>query len=248
MADKSKAFDTAKAEAEEQQAAAVATAATVESGDEDDGAEEGADDAEEGSIQGQDQGQAGPATKKKKKSKRKAIKDALTGGSEGSAAALKRAVDSLPADQIAELMKMNPALAQELSSEQATGSTSGAVGSSEATLDALKRLSLQDIMTGLASSGKNVKDMASYKFWQTQPVPKFGDGEPGEAQEGPIKQLTIDDVAKEPPKLVDGFEWDAMDLTEPEQLKEVYELLNYHYVEDEQAMFRFKYSPSMLKW
>ena len=23
-------------------------------------------------------------------------------------------------------------------------------------------------------SGKNQKDMASYKFWQTQPVPRFG--------------------------------------------------------------------------
>lgn len=25
-----------------------------------------------------------------------------------------------------------------------------------------------------AIGGKNKKDMASYKFWQTQPVPKFG--------------------------------------------------------------------------
>lgn len=29
-------------------------------------------------------------------------------------------------------------------------------------------------MFGQSVSGKNQKDMASYKFWQTQPVPRFG--------------------------------------------------------------------------
>lgn len=32
------------------------------------------------------------------------------------------------------------------------------------------------------------------------------------------------------------------------QLKEVYELLSGHYVEDDDASFRFKYSAEFLKW
>lgn len=32
------------------------------------------------------------------------------------------------------------------------------------------------------------------------------------------------------------------------QLEEIYELLNFHYVEDDGAMFRFSYSVSFLNW
>jgi glycylpeptide N-tetradecanoyltransferase len=39
-----------------------------------------------------------------------------------------------------------------------------------------------------------------------------------------------------------------MDLTKEEEIKEVYELLNKHYVEDDEAMFRFNYSPTILRW
>ncbi len=213
--------------------------AAVES---DDDGDEGADDKDTTAA-------AAAETKKSNIKRGKKPADASAAGkpSSDAGADLKRAIDNLPPEQLAELLKMNPALSHELSGAQAEG-PSGSSDKPEAALDALKRLSLQDIMTGLASSGKNVKDMASYRFWGTQPVPKFGEGEPGTVEEGPIKRQTLDDVSKEPPKLIDGFEWDQLDLTDPEQLKEVYELLNLHYVEDEQAMFRFKYSPSILKW
>jgi glycylpeptide N-tetradecanoyltransferase len=39
-----------------------------------------------------------------------------------------------------------------------------------------------------------------------------------------------------------------MDLEDEKQLDEVYELLTNHYVEDSEAMFRFRYSPSFLNW
>jgi glycylpeptide N-tetradecanoyltransferase len=45
-----------------------------------------------------------------------------------------------------------------------------------------------------------------------------------------------------------GFEWVTMDLEDEKQLEEVYELLTNHYVEDKDATFRFKYSPSFLNW
>jgi glycylpeptide N-tetradecanoyltransferase len=39
-----------------------------------------------------------------------------------------------------------------------------------------------------------------------------------------------------------------MNLEDEKELEEVYELLNGHYVEDQEAMFRFRYSPSFLDW
>ncbi|KAI0829568.1 peptide N-myristoyl transferase [Hypoxylon sp. FL0890] len=155
---------------------------------------------------------------------------------------LHKAIDGLSKEQVTQLLDLNPALANELGS--------GTNDDPNAAADALKRLNLQDIMTGLASSGKNVKDMGAYKFWATQPVPKFGeDGDPNQlVEEGPIKIQTVDEIPKNPAPLLDGFEWSTLDLLDESQLREVWELLNGHYVEDDEAMFRFNYSTSILKW
>lgn len=191
------------------------------------------------------------AKKKKKKSKRKKLKEALTGKSGESQGDGKKAIGGLTQQQISELMQLNPALAQELA---ASGSSQGGSSSSLAqdpakTMEALKKLNLQDIMTGLASSGKNVKDMASYKFWSTQPVMKLDESADKPFEEGPLKIMKVEDIPTSPAPLgIDKFEWVTMDMTEESQLKEVYDLLNYHYVEDEEAMFRFKYGTDILKW
>lgn len=183
---------------------------------------------------------------KKKKSKRKRIKAALTGAAgkstEASASSSKddtpKAIGAMSHEQIEALLKMNPGLAQEL---RAGGKDDAKVA------EDLKKLSLEEILSGLASSGKNVKDMASYKFWQTQPVGKLGDKEKIE-KEGPFKEIDIELVRKEPYPMADGFEWVTMDLMNDEELKEVFDLLYGHYVEDDEAMFRFNYSKSFLKW
>ncbi|KAK7983261.1 hypothetical protein PG989_010663 [Apiospora arundinis] len=163
------------------------------------------------------------ASKKKKKSKKSKLKEALTGKSsttteQDADAKLQKALGGLNPDQIAQLMELNPALAAEMGG--------GAKGPAQLT-DALKRLQLSDVMTGLAASGKNAKDMGAYKFWSTQPVPKS---------------------PRTPPPLVAGFEWCTVDLESADELKEVQELLYGHYVEDDEAMFRFNYSISILKW
>ena len=82
-------------------------------------------------------------------------------------------------------------------------------------------------------SGKNQKNMASYKFWQTQPVPRFGGfseleiepalakveiDETTENEEGPIKLIDPEQVPKEPYPLIEGFEWITMDLTKDAQV------------------------------
>lgn len=185
------------------------------------------------------EGSASAGKKKKKKSKRNKAKDLLKGDPN---AAIEKALHGLTPEQIKELMALNPALAQELT--QASGS--GGEPSADEAAALLRKMNLQDIMTGLAASGRNVKDMGSYKFWQTQPVPKFG--EDPKMEEGPLRIQKVEDVPKEAAPLVAGFEWVEMDLTSDEEIKEVYELLNGHYVEDDEAMFRFNYSPSILRW
>ncbi len=192
--------------------------------------------------------QASTSTKKKKKkSKRKKIKEALTGTGDSEQDQKKKALEGLTPQQIQDFLELNPALKNEIDAQLTAGGSSSNPDSG-AMLDALKRLRLQDIMTGLASSGKNRKDMASYKFWSTQPVPQFTEEQqPALIKEGPIKIQSVDDIPADPPSLaLDGFRWVTVDLNNELEMQEVYKLLNGHYVEDNEAMFRFNYSPSML--
>lgn len=209
-------------------------------------------------------GGAAAGSSSKKKSKRKKLKEALTGkgGSGGSGdggpvgpnSDMKKAIESLTPAQLNELLKLNPALAEELGERgggEGGASGSGGGGNPAALAEALKNMKMQDIMTGLAASGKNAKDMASYKFWQTQPVMKFGDEGSGQANvvEGPLKpNQKIEDVPADAPPLIEGFEWVTVDLTDDDEVKEVFELLYGHYVEDDAAMFRFNYSLAVLRW
>ena len=89
--------------------------------------------------------------------------------------------------------------------------------------------------------------MSSYKFWQTQPVPRFDD-KPDAFEDGEIKAIVPEKVPQEPRQLIEGFDWVTMDLTDEGELSEVHELLNGHYVEDQAAQFRLNYSLSFFNW
>jgi hypothetical protein len=65
---------------------------------------------------------------------------------------------------------------------------------------------------------------------------------------GPLESRTLDDVRKEPLNLPNGFEWCAIDVKDPAQMKEMYDLLAENYVEDDDNMFRFAYSVDFLTW
>lgn len=84
-------------------------------------------------------------------------------------------------------------------------------------------------------------------------------------KEGPIKPVIKELVSKEPKPLgIPGFQWVTVDIENAEevnyrrsnysvpanvsQIKEVYKLLSNHYVEDDEAMFRFNYSETFLNW
>lgn len=133
------------------------------------------------------------------------------------------------------LLSLNPALRNELAGME-----------KDKAAEILQQMDISDLLTGLSTNAKNTKDMASFKFWQTQPVVRFDDK--GEAQDGPIKEIDPDMVSKEPDELLEGFEWVTLDLEREEELDELYSLLRDHYVEDTSAMFRFNYSPSFLNW
>ena len=86
----------------------------------------------------------------------------------------------------------------------------------------------------------------TYEFWSTQPVPKLDEKITTNEEIEPDK--TVDSIRADPYSLPDGFRWDTLDLNEPLVLKELYTLLNENYVEDDDNMFRFDYSPDFLKW
>ncbi|KAF8428180.1 acyl-CoA N-acyltransferase [Tirmania nivea] len=112
---------------------------------------------------------------------------------------------------------------------------------------------LQEYMTAkleqmlITASGKNVKDMGQFKFWGTQPVPRF-DEDDTDLPDGFIRENNLEKVRQEPYPILDSFEWVTMDLTDDAQMEEVYALLYGHYVEDDNATFRFNYSKAFLNW
>lgn len=175
------------------------------------------------------------STKKKKKSKRSKIAAALA-GSQSSDSASKPKVSQANIDA---LLEMNPSLRGELSG----------LSPSQAQ-NLLSRMDPAQLMTGLSLNSKNQKDMASYKFWQTQPVPRLDDAaqQTESIPDGAIKEVIPEKVPKDPAPLPESYEWCELDLTSPSEIKEVYTLLSLHYVEDDAAMFRFSYSESFLNW
>jgi glycylpeptide N-tetradecanoyltransferase len=185
---------------------------------------------------------AGESTTTKKKKKRKSEKQASSNNADPSTSSSTESSSQNPVSKftpqmIDSLLEMNPSLRGEL----------GSVDKNQAT-EMLKKMNIADLLTGMSIGGKNQKDMASYKFWQTQPVPSFDDKADAPKPDGPIKIIDPVQVSKEPGSLVEGFEWCELDLTKDEELHEVYELLTFHYVEDDKAMFRFNYSQAFLKW
>ena len=182
---------------------------------------------------------AGSAAKKKKSKKAK-LKQALGVGKkederQEASSSSSNPASKLTSGMVEQLLEMNPSLKSEVAGMD-----------KERAADTLKKLDVADLLTGMSVSGKNQKDMASYKFWQTQPVPRFDEAQ--QIEEGQIKVIDPEKVPKDPPPMLEGFEWVTMDLLDERELEEVYDLLTGHYVEDDEAMFRFNYSLSFLNW
>lgn len=87
-----------------------------------------------------------------------------------------------------------------------------------------------------------------WQFWETQPVPALGTVINQGVNEPIQPNKPVEEIKNDPYSLPDGFVWDDVDLNSADQLMELYQLLNENYVEDDDNMFRFDYSPEFLKW
>lgn len=96
-----------------------------------------------------------------------------------------------------------------------------------------------------------------HRFWDTQPVPRVTDDIDGIKvllnfsnyfhQSGPLINEPPE-VPEQPYKLPPNFAWDDIDVANEIQIKELVDLLDRHYVEDDDACFRFQYSADCLRW
>jgi len=110
--------------------------------------------------------------------------------------------------------------------------------------------SIEELMR-LLSLGQELNDiqkkqMKDYKFWRTQPVPSLDEKIDSEGQIDTVKRPL--DIPDEPLPLLKDFEWSSIDIENPLELQEVYQLLYDNYVEDQDSTFRFKYSQEFFKW
>ena len=60
--------------------------------------------------------------------------------------------------------------------------------------------------------------------------------------------MPLDEIPKQPFPLPEAFAWTVVDIGDAQQLKELYTSLSKNYVEDDDSMFRFNYSPEFLLW
>ncbi|RVX73904.1 Glycylpeptide N-tetradecanoyltransferase [Exophiala mesophila] len=193
------------------------------------------------------EGSAAPSASKSKKNKKRSKKSkllsAVTGdkstesGEASSSTSSAKPAAKLSDESIKTLLDINPSLKGELAGL-----------SPDKAQEVLKKLDVSELLTGLSLNGKNQKDMASYKFWSTQPVVRFDEQREAATPDGPIKPVIPELVPKEAAPLPEGYEWVELDLNDGTEVKEVYNLLSHHYVEDDHAMFRFNYSAVFLDW
>jgi|EP01047_Picozoa_sp_COSAG01_P072519 glycylpeptide N-tetradecanoyltransferase len=91
-------------------------------------------------------------------------------------------------------------------------------------------------------------EQMAHKFWDTQPVPRLDEGPIDESNEAVEPDKPQDEIRQDPYPLLKQFEWSEFDVDDEAQMQDVYTLLNENYVEDDDNMFRFDYSPAFLRW
>lgn len=86
--------------------------------------------------------------------------------------------------------------------------------------------------------------MENHKFWNTQPI----DISKNSLENKVIEELNIDNVQKEPYKLLEGFEWTELDINNDLELTSIYNFLISYYVDEPNAIKRYHYSKEFLSW
>ncbi|CCF60763.1 hypothetical protein KAFR_0L01530 [Kazachstania africana CBS 2517] len=113
---------------------------------------------------------------------------------------------------------------------------------------------IQDLLKLLALNNGDVQKLNSqqrkafeeYKFWRTQQVVSFDEKFD---KEGVIDDTkTPADIPDKPLPLIDGFTWCNINPDDPNELDDLFVLLNENYVEDKHSVFRFNYKEAFLNW
>merc|ERR1719322_1719691 len=112
----------------------------------------------------------------------------------------------------------------------------------------MELLQMQQGAAAIADGKDSEVAKKTYKFWSTQPVPKIDEEITAAANECISPDIAVEKLRKDPYTLPPGYHWDTLNLDDPIVLKELYVLLNENYVEDDDNMFRFDYSPEFLRW
>ncbi|KAF7493875.1 Glycylpeptide N-tetradecanoyltransferase 1 [Sarcoptes scabiei] len=118
------------------------------------------------------------------------------------------------------------------------------------TLDLLK-LKTATLGTNNEQQPKSREDAMrkKFEFWTTQPVPKLTENDPVDGQNEPIHPpMDPNQISQQSLTLPDSFCWVVLNIDNEDELNELYTLLYENYVEDDDNMFRFNYSPEFLRW
>eukprot|EP00112_Aurelia_sp_Birch-Aquarium-sp1_P014249 Seg3063.2 transcript_id=Seg3063.2/GoldUCD/mRNA.D3Y31 product="Glycylpeptide N-tetradecanoyltransferase 2" protein_id=Seg3063.2/GoldUCD/D3Y31 len=142
--------------------------------------------------------------------------------------------------------KAEGAVSGENEASGATAAENASAGVNVQTLRQIQKAMEQLMATDKPARTPSEAKQRKYEFWDTQPVPKIGE----EIKE-PVNEALEperDEIRSVPYTLPSNFVWDTLDLDDAAVLKELYTLLNENYVEDDDNMFRFDYSPEFLRW
>ncbi|KAJ9479104.1 Glycylpeptide N-tetradecanoyltransferase [Pseudozyma hubeiensis] len=139
---------------------------------------------------------------------------------------------------------------QAVKAEHGSAAANAVTKANLAKVMAMMNLERDAMLKSQDSKQKAQKAIADHKFWKTQPVMKPNDAPVLKTEEEGSIQPSVppEEVRQEPYPLPSDFEWVMVDVDNQAELKEVYDLLSANYVEDDDATFRFDYSPEFLHW
>lgn len=230
------------------------TTATVKEQEQDDDDDQENDDEEEeeegtAAITGADGLTAKQRKKKKSKAAAKLRKKLGLGGSptdasEGKLLASGSSREGKISDEVVSQVQ------RAVQAEHGSVAANAVTKANLAKVMAMMNLERDAMLKSQDSKQKAQKAIADHKFWKTQPVMKPTDAPVVKSdQEGSIEaSVPPEQVRQEPYPLPADFEWVMIDVDNEGELKEVYDLLSANYVEDDDATFRFDYSPEFLHW
>jgi glycylpeptide N-tetradecanoyltransferase len=67
-------------------------------------------------------------------------------------------------------------------------------------------------------------------------------------QVGVLKEYSPDETPQSPVRLIDGFQWTTIDLSDPTQKKELFDFLHANYLSNSEGKWRYAYSEAFLEW